>query len=539
MSKVFPDAELTDSPYERGTALSNEIYAFQVAYRGKRQMKDVAISVHSPIREALTVRAVGLAPSELPVYDDHDDNVVRTTPGLFPDPLLPPDEYGLTVYPGQWRALWITFDPQGKAQQPGKYPIRIDFSRNTGEVLASASFELEVVPAALPDQKLIHTEWFHTDCLAVQYGTDVFSERHWELIGQYVDTAVRHGINMILTPLFTPPLDTQVGGERPTVQLVDVEKIGQTYRFGFDRLERWVKLCLARGVEYFEFSHLFTQWGARHAPKIMATENGAYKQVFGWETDASGEEYRSFLDQFLPALTAWIKANGLASRSYFHVSDEPSIDQLESYGKAVGIVQRWLEDFPIIDALSDIDFYSKGLVKTPIPANNHIEPFLERGVEPLWTYYCCVQYKQVANRFFSMPSARNRIIGVQLYKYNATGFLHWGYNFWFSQYSRKPVDPFRITDADGAFASGDSFLVYPGEGGPIESIRLEVMREALQDLRALQLAETLCGRERVLAELEAGLDAPITFSSYPTDAAWLLGLRERINAMIKAIAGNA
>ena len=45
----------------------------------------------------------------------------------------------------------------------------------------------------------------------------------------------------------------------------------------------------------------------------------------------------------------------------------------------------------MIDALSNVDFYKRGIIKNPIPANNHIEPFVEAGVKPLWTYYCCGQ----------------------------------------------------------------------------------------------------------------------------------------------------
>ncbi len=48
--------------------------------------------------------------------------------------------------------------------------------------------------------------------------------------------------------------------------------------------------------------------------------------------------------------------------------------------------------------------------------------------------------------------------------------------------------------------------MYPGEEGPVESIRLEVLQEAMQDLRALQLLESLVGRERVLELIEEGLE---------------------------------
>ena len=88
------------------------------------------------------------------------------------------------------------------------------------------------------------------------------SERHWKLIEQFIKTAARTGITMLLTPLFTPPLDTAIGTERPTMQLVRVVKTGEKYTFDFTLLERWVKLCRKYGIEYFEMSHLFTQWGS-------------------------------------------------------------------------------------------------------------------------------------------------------------------------------------------------------------------------------------------------------------------------------------
>ncbi|MBM7568905.1 DUF4091 domain-containing protein [Paenibacillus sacheonensis] len=535
LAKVFADEELTERAYRQASALANETASFQVAYRSNRLLKGMRVSAESDIDAEITLRSVGLVPSEMPVYADHDEHVLRTSPGLYPDPLLEPSAAeGWTALPGQWRSVWVTVEP-GEAPAPGRFGIRIRFETANGEHLGEERFELDLLPMSLPEQQLIHTEWFHTDCLATYYRVDVFSEAHWSLIESYARTAAKHGINMLLTPLFTPPLDTQVGGERPTVQLVDVHRIGDgAYRFGFDRLSRWVELCRRQGIAYFEFSHLFTQWGAQHAPKIMAVvEDGTTKRIFGWETDAGGEEYRAFIGQFLPELTGWIKANGLERCSYFHISDEPSIDHLDSYASASGMVEELLQGFPVIDALSDYAFYEKGLVKNPIPASDHIEPFLAHGVEPLWTYYCCGQYKQVANRFFSMPSARNRILGIQLYKFNLTGFLQWGYNFWYSQHSRSEIDPYRVTDAVHAFPSGDAFLVYPGDGKPVESIRLEVLREALQDLRALRLLEERYGRDFVLSGLEEGLDRPISFSCYPRDAEWLLAKREWVNAKLQ------
>lgn len=532
LEKVFPDEELNSDYFHQASALLNETYSFQVAYRNTgRLCNQISVDIESALKDVITIRSVGLVPSELPTYHDHDEHILRKTPGLYPDPLYPIEEDGLVGFPNQWRSVWITVNLNEEVT-PGNHKIKVIFKKKNGEKLAEELFELEVIPVKLPEQKLIHTEWFHTDCLAIHYGVQVFSEEHWRWIDKYIETAAKHGVNMIYTPLFTPPLDTEVGGERLTVQLIHVNKAGDQYDFDFSLLNNWIKLCKKHGIKYVEFSHFFTQWGANHAPKIIATENGIEKKIFGWETIASGKEYSSFLSQFLPKLVVFIKEQKLEDNVYFHVSDEPTLDHLESYKEASAIVHKYLGDFPIMDALSDYEFFEKGYVKNPIPANDHIEPFIKNEVADLWTYYCCVQYKDVSNRFFNFPSARNRVIGLQLYKYDIKGFLHWGYNFWLTQYAKKTINPFEHTDAGHAFASGDSFLVYPGEQGPIESIRLEVFYDALQDLRALELLEETVGKEGVVRLLEKGITEPITFSQYPRESEWILKKREEINKII-------
>ena len=285
-------------------------------------------------------------------------------------------------------------------------------------------------------------------------------------------------------------------------------------------------------------AHLFTQWGAKCAPKIMVWEDGTLRHKFGWHTDAQSPEYADFLAQYLTALTDFLKEQGLQDNVFFHISDEPGEEILEDYKKAREMVLPYIQGFHTIDALSDVGFCEKGLVDLFAPGTNCMEPFLERGMEGLWTYYCTGQWKEVSNRFMAMPSARTRILGVQLYLYKISGFLHWGFNFYNSQYSIKHINPYAVTDAGEAFPSGDAFLVYPGEGGvPEESIRLMLMQQVMQDVRAFELLESLVGRERVCEIIAEGTDEPITFKRYPKEKEWLLDLRERVNAEIeKAIA---
>ncbi|MBR3289247.1 MAG: DUF4091 domain-containing protein, partial [Clostridia bacterium] len=357
-----------------------------------------------------------------------------------------------------------------------------------------------------------------------------------EVFGHYVRQAADHGINLLLTPIFTPPLDTAPGGERMTMQLIDVTVQNGAYTFGFDKLERYLKVAEENGMRYFEMSHLFTQWGAAHAPKIMATVDGKETRIFGWETDAAGEEYQGFLRAFLPALVEWLREHDRLDRTYFHFSDEPHKEHIEQYEASSAAAREILKDCHVIDALSVYEFYERGLIRQPIPGTTSVHEFIEKGVSPVWTYYCCDQTQKVSNHFIAMPSARNHILGWQLYKYNVEGFLTWGYNFWSSQFSLLPINPYEVTDALCAFPSGDAFMVYPGaDGHPVASIHQVTLAEALQDQRAMQLLETMIPKEEIVAKMDALCDdGSLTFRDYPRSAQALLDFRAWVNEQIKA-----
>lgn len=185
----------------------------------------------------------------------------------------------------------------------------------------------------------------------------------------------------------------------------------------------------------------------------------------------------------------------------------------------------------MIDALMSYSFYEKGIVTKPVVATSHIDTFIEHGVDGLWAYYCCGQGTDVGNRFMSMPSYRNRILGYQLYKYDIVGFLHWGFNFWFTEFSIDVINPYIETTAREAFQSGDAFVVYPLDehGEVVCSLRLFVFHEGLQDMRALKLLESLSDRQTVIDMLEEVQG----FGKYPRDNQYILQLREKINSEIK------
>ncbi|MBQ8552126.1 MAG: DUF4091 domain-containing protein [Clostridia bacterium] len=523
--------------------LKNERLSFQLAYildgTPSPNHKYCNIKIDSPLADKISAFKVESVPVTMPTLAGcTDTDYLRMTPGLYPDLLTPLNMVLPLPIPGAGRLHALLFtveDVNGIAA--GEYPVTVSLTYTLAAgaepVTVSETLNVTVIDAMLPEQELIHTQWFHNDCIATYYGCEIFSERHWELIGNYMEAAARCGINMILTPVLTPPLDTGVGHERPTVQLVDVTLSDGKYSFSYEKLDRYIKLALSKGMKYFEISHLFSQWGAKFAPKVMATVDGEYKRIFGWDTSGTCEEYRTFVRAFVAALTEHLRSLGVLDKCSFHISDEPNEADLEGYATAKNTVADLLEGVTIMDALSDYRFYEAGVVPFPIPCTTKIEPFLENNVPDLWTYYCIGQHTDVSNRFLAMPGQRTRVLGSQLFKYNIKGFLQWAFNFWYSQYSYHPVNPFSDTCGDYFSPAGDTFSVYPGpDGKALYSLHALHFYEALQDLRALRLLETKIGHDAVVALIEEDCAEPMTFRSYPRSQEYLLSLRERINAAI-------
>lgn len=533
LEKVFADEKPAASEIKKLSALANERASFQAAFAAEAD-SSVEIRLEGKASGSAKIYEVRNVPVGLARRDDADDFYLRKKSGSYPD-ILAPVNGAINVKKGEWRSFWIEISPDGGFK--GESILSVEITENGGNA-ARGEIKIEIVDAYLPEQKLIYTNWYHSDCLCNYYGFEPFGDEYWRVNKNFIRTAVEHGMNCILTPIFTPPLDAAFGGERKTVQLIKVRRVGGKYYFDFKNLKKWISECRECGIKYFELSHLFTQWGAKRPPKIVALDRkGREKKIFGQSTRPAGRAYDDFLRSLAPALVKTLEKEGVNRENcFFHVSDEPHINQLILYRRRAEFISALFPGFKIIDALSDFEFYAKGAAKNPVVAENNIMDFYGKTPE-LWIYYCGGHgYAYLPNRLVAMPSLRTRIIGILAYKYNVKGFLHWGYNFYNSQYSIRKIDPYKTTDAGGAFPSGDSFIVYPGENGePLVSPRLKTQYEAFQDARALELLEQKVGREKVLELLEDDLFKPLTFMEYPHENEWLLETRERIN---RAIAEN-
>ena len=526
--------------------LKGERYSYQIAI-----VSDVSLvgkfEIESPLLPYIRTYAVNQSVMDNPTtIAVREIDLITDEPGLMPDLLTPLSEQNNIIQARSYygkvasnpQTVWIEVNIP-RDMKTGEYPITSRLIQEDGTVLFTKVMTVGVLNETVEEQTLLYTRWFYADCIANYHGVEIYSDEHFALIEAYLREAVDVGINMILVPIHTPPLDTAVGTTRPCVQLVDIKKEGDTYTFGFEKLRRFVEICKRAGIKYYEMAHMFSQWGAKFAANILVEENGVKSYLFGWHVSATDPRYQDFLAKYVAAVYGEMKALGVADHTYFHISDEPNIKNIEAYKAAADIIKPLIGESKTFDALSKYEFYEKGLVACPVTCISHIDEFLQHDIPNQWAYYCCDPQSVYTNSFMAMTSHRTRILGVLLYKFNIKGFLHWGLNFYNSALSLSEINPYVTSSAGGSYPSGDAFILYPARTGAYPSIRGKITYEAIGDLNLCRTLEKHIGREAVVALIDSTAGGDVRFDDYPRDASYLPTLRDALLSRLEAALAKA
>ncbi len=96
------------------------------------------------------------------------------------------------------------------------------------------------------------------------------------------------------------------------------------------------------------------------------------------------------------------------------------------------------------------------------------------GIE-MWTYISGPSGTGSPNLAMDFDSIDYRIIPWMAWKYDIRGFLYWCVNWW------PKVDPFASAHNSDWEQNGNGLLFYPGEQGPLPSLRAEIFRDGMED----------------------------------------------------------
>ena len=496
MTKILPEAAAFLPKADTTETARGAHATFQFAFRSPVELTDIDVACTPLVFEgsvANVVRCglVGLVGIGEPASDPAHD-VLRSVSGMFPDPILT-DMKG-TVPAAQASSAWVTVEvPEDAA--PGLYQGFFTFSAKAGgrRILRRLPVLLRVWPVVIEDPSLLTVNWNFDfpECLSHWnggQGVEPFSDLHWEYLEDMAASLKEAHQNVTMVPLFFGLVKMERGEDGH-------------WNFDFENFNKTARLYEKAGVlerlQLGEIGHRYEpRWESGFGLFVPDGKGGIETRKID---DPSVLE---FYREFLPALRENLRENGWEDKAWQKVCDEPVDVNADDYRRVIGFLRSIDPSIRVMEALQTTRL--SGVMDVWVPQldtwHNNYDFFSSRqkAGDEVWFYTCCYPRGEYPNRFIEQPLLKTRMLYWMAFKYGATGYLHWGFNYWAG-------DPFGTADRPGTgttLPGGDSWVVYPGYHKFESSLRYEALRDGIEDNTLLAMlrkkdpaaAQGICNR---------------------------------------------
>lgn len=502
LAKVKPFDPVPIVPVKRVDLYAgrNEFEPFQIVLRAKS--KDLS-GVDIEFSDFRTLQGAEISRKNVTVYLEEFVNLKRPSSieggeGLWPDPLIPRvDRYAnetrnafpFNVGHDRNQPLWVdVFVPA--AARPGKYAGSARVSLK-GIVLFSVPIELTVWRFVLPSTSTLKSSFGLSGINALKqhrgrYTND--ADLH-AITGLYTKAALLHRISTHGGSMQPPKFSNNAGKMRLDWSEYDAE-VGPYLNglaipegeplYGARATSAEIRTPKDFDTDQLEKSY-WTEW-TRH---FQRKGWGDRLFLYLWDEPVSND---------YPAVLKRGRVSAQAEPRLRNLVTVPFNQRLEE------VVQIWV---PLVNCLKPKPGYDDFCGETP-PLGAYASQ--TQPGKSLWFYQSCASHgcNIVGGPYFTgwpsymidMPGAANRVMQWLAWKFRVEGELYYSMNEAYGQDN----DPWTNILLFGG--NGDGTLFYPGRpdriGGqtdiPIESIRLKLIREGMEDYEYLALLAKLDGR---------------------------------------------
>lgn len=237
-------------------------------------------------------------------------------------------------------------------------------------------------------------------------------------------------------------------------------------------------------------------------------------------------------EEKLKAIYEKLKTNEVwFNKAYFYPIDEPSTmehiadferlcKELRKLCPGIKITSPYYKNLQITDDMDQIDFMDQYVdLHCPKLANwNDSEIYdsyqmskyptfaermkaLQKKGETVWAYVCNYPLAPYLNVKVDDEGLTSRVLFWQFYQRDIEGFLYWHTSYY--EQLGNGGNPWDSVDTFDNGIYGDGILIYTGTGAglpkltPVGSIRLKIIRDGIDDIELLYMAEEAFGREWV------------------------------------------
>ena len=374
------------------------------------------------------------------------------------------------------RPVWVTVDVPSDAKA-GIYKSSVKISHNgLGSIILP--FEIEVIDQLLaePCEWDFHLDfWQHPSAVARAEGVDLWSEEHFEAMRPTMQMLADAGQKVITATLNRDPWRYQCFDDyEPMIYWTKNEDGSWSYDYTI--FDKWVEFMMSLGIDRFINCYSMLPWGdctldytdLTHRDKKLVRVNAkpntpAFEQMWG-----------PFLTDFAKHLKAkgWFEKTNMAIDERAPEDMRAAADLIAKYAPGLGFAMADNHNsYKGFANMRDVCVGQRHSLVSP----EEIEARHKEGYVTTFYVCCSTLYPNV---FTNSQPYEAELLCVYGVAHNYDGMLRWAYNSW-------PARP-EYDSRFRAWASGDTFMVYPFARSSVRFERLIDGVEFAEKVRALR-----------------------------------------------------
>ena len=497
----IPKTRAVPTAQVRGVSLAtaaNEAEAVQLVVRPTRACADVHVAA-TALRDAA---GRALPASAVEILRVGYVRIAQATDALgcrgdWPDPLPPQDASAFPVAAGENQPFWIRVKPP-KGTPAGRYQgtlVTTIRGADGAEQKLSTPFLVKVFGFELPDKMTVETAFgFSANTVARYHGLKTAEQRE-KVNAAYLKSMSDHHLSPY-NPV--PGVNWSVTWKKPDAQ---ADEASAQPVFDWTRWDAAMEKAFAT----YGFNTFVIRIDGLHG----RASDGRRVPTFRGIT-ADDPAYDVLMGRYLRGIEAHLREKGWLDRAFVYWFDEPEpkdypfvmqgFDTLKRHAPGL---RRMLTEEPGAELLGGPNVWC------PLTLNLHSkgEAAARARGDTFWWYICCGPKTPYAGEFIDHPGCEPRLWLWQTWAERVTGVLVWETTWWTSPRAypdpARPQNPYEdaMSWSDGhdlapgtksAWGNGDGRFFYPPRRaatpsatpvleGPIESIRLEMLRDGIED----------------------------------------------------------
>ncbi len=253
-------------------------------------------------------------------------------------------------------------------------------------------------------------------------------------------------------------------------------------------------------------------------------------ELLGYAEDTP--QYQSAMKSYLGKLQEHLRKKGWLDEAFIYWFDEPSPKDYEFVNNGFAKLKRWAPDIPrMLTEQVEPNLVGGPNIWCPVSSSYNDDNAQQRrkAGDDFWWYVCTGPKAPYCTLFIDHPGTEMRVWLWQTWQRKISGILVWQSNYWTSPSAypdrAAPQDPYAdpmgwvsgYSTPEGArraWGNGDGRLLYPPEAAangkapgpvldkPVDSIRLEMLRDGIEDYEYLTILKRLLHERQ--AELTVG-----------------------------------